>query len=466
MPPESLLPDHIARRWEQEWRQLCRASLPIRPAGSIWWFSRKKNRHDPPQGWKLHISATILSAVRIFSLITPCLQRHQALFKAPHSLAELHKLNSGVEYGFSQVGKFVTIYPPTTAAAVALADELHRLTAREPAPVVAYDEPWRSPSCVYYRYGQFYFGPTVQVRDQSVPAITRPDGRLVPCRREPGAAVPRWLTNPFRPRWSAANQVAGTPLEKRYGNYQAIVQRGRGGVYQALDLHFVPAQRCILKEGRRHGETDWLGRDGIDRVRREAEFLRAVAPVCRGLPRLRTTFRAHGSFYLVMEPVAGRNLHTILAGRERLSTRRSLTYCLEMARIVADIHAAGWAWLDCKPANFLCGCDHRLCALDFEGACRQDRPDPLRIATPGYLPPQWALANPQADDLYALGASLAQVIAHSDLPPGGSIAAFASGPLVPAPLARLIRNLRHADPSMRPTARTAQQLLEQVLGGV
>ncbi len=459
-----MLPNQIARRWEQEWQRLSQSSLPIRPQGSIWCFSRHRNRDDPPQGWKLHISATILSACQILELVSPCLKRHQALFKAPQTLAELHKLNAGVEYGFSQVGKFITVYPRSTELALSLAAELHHLTAGLPAPSVAYDEPWRARSCVHYRYGQFYFDQTIKVGNQSVPAIARPDGRLVPCLREPRAAVPQWLTDPFRPRQSATPKMASTPLETDYGNYEAIVQRGRGGVYRALDLNSVPPKVCILKEGRRHGETDWLGRDGVERIRREAIFLKAIAPACPGVPRVSKTFRANACFYLVMEHCVGRNLHALIISRERISPRRSLTYCREMARIMADIHAAGWAWLDCKPGNFLCGRNYRLWAIDFEGACRQDKPDSLRVVTPGYAPPKWALTNPQADDLFALGTSFAQLIARSNKPPEQLRAIFANGTKVPQSVLRLIRSLRHADPHFRPTARQAQHLLEKMLG--
>ena len=38
-------------------------------------------------------------------------------------------------------------------------------------------------------------------------------------------------------------------------------QRGKGGVYQALDLNVNPPRLCLIKEGRKHGELTWDGRD-------------------------------------------------------------------------------------------------------------------------------------------------------------------------------------------------------------
>src|SRR5437870_2469078 len=369
---------------EREWQRLCDAYLPIRVKGSIWRYSRERNRHDPPQGWKLHISATILSACPIFRSIAPYLKRRDIWFKAPKSLAELHKLNSGIYYGFSQIGKFVTVYPQSAEAAAAIASKLHALTAKFAAPMIPHDNALRSRSCVYYRYGSFSLHLKTTFRKKRVLAIARPDGKLVPDLREPRAAVPRWLTDPFQPVRSQAAFELATLLDTDYTGYEALAQRGRGGVYQARDVSSMPRKLCVINEGRRHGETDWLGRDGFIRLKREAQVLRSTGTTA--VPRVLRTFRANGCYYLVMERIYGKSLQQVLASRQRMSTRRMLDYCAQMARIVAEIHAAGWAWRDCKPANFLVDKNHKLRALEFEGACRLEESDPPWAATPGYTP--------------------------------------------------------------------------------
>lgn len=455
------------RKLEREWQRLRDMYLPVRPRNSIWRYSRKRNRDDPSQGWKLHVSATILSACRIFRSIAPYLKRRNISFKGPKSLAELEKLNSGVFYGFSQVGKFVTIYPPSAKTAVAIAPELHNLAANRPAPIVPYDNPLRDKSCIYYRYGGFSPNLTTTFRGKSVPAIARPDGRVVPDLRKPGAAVPRWLTDPFQPTRPRVASARVTPLETTYSNYKALVQRGKGGTYQALDLSSAPPKMCVIKEGRRHGETDWPGDDGFDRIKREAQFLRSSSPAIAGVPRVITTFCANGCYYLVMERITGRSFQRVIASRERMSTRRMLQYCAEMARIVADIHAAGWAWCDCKPANFLCQKNHKLRALDFEGVCRLSAADPPRWATAGYTPPgrRRDAGDPKAVDLYALGASMMQLVGRSESPTKLT-AAFEREMRkrkLPWRLVKMIRILRSRNPRTRPSARATQRVLEELL---
>jgi len=456
-------PNASARKAEREWQRVCDAYLPIRVKGSIWRYSRNRNRDDPSQGWKLHISATILSACPIFRLIAHYLKRRNIWFKAPKSLAELHKLNCGIFYGFSQIGKFVTVYPQSAEAAVAIASDLHALTTKFPAPAVPYDNALRNQSCIYYRYGSFSLRLKTTFRKQRVLAIARPDGKLVPDSREPRAAVPHWLTDPFqKPRSQPALELA-TPLETDYTGYEALSQRGRGGIYTAHDVSCVPAKLCVIKEGRRNGETDWLGRDGCFRIKREAQVLRSsIAAV----PRVVRTFRANGCYYLVMERISGKPLQQVLASRQRLSARRMLDYCTQMAGIVADIHAAGWAWRDCKPDNFLVDKDHKLRALDFEGACRLDEIDPPWGATPGYAPARksWNSGGQEAMDLYALGTSIMQVIAKAESPI--NLAAAFRREIkkrnLPLRLIKGIQSLRSPSPERRPSARATQALIAYI----
>jgi len=451
-----------AQKAELEWQQLCDAYLPIGAKRSIWRCSRERNDDDPLQGWKLHVSGTILSACPIFRLIAPYLKRRDILFKAPKSLAELHKLNSGIYYGFCQIGKFVTVYPQSVEAAAAIGSKLHALTAKFPAPMVPYDNAFRNRSCVYYRYGSFSLHLKTTFRKKRVLAIARPDGKLVPDLREPRAAVPPWLTDPFQPVRSQVAFELATPLETDYTNYEALTQRGRGGIYKARDVSSARGKLCVIKEGRRHGETDWLGRDGFIRIKREAQFLRSTG--IAAVPRVMKTFRANGCYYLVMERISGRSLQQLLTSGHRMSTRRMLDYCAQMAQIVADIHAAGWAWRDCKPTNFLVEKNHKLRALDFEGACRLDETDPPWGATPGYTPPRRSSksGSPEAMDLYALGTSIMQLMARRESPVNLARAfrREIKKRHLPLRLLKTIQSLRSPSPKRRPSARATQAVTE------
>ena len=100
-------------------------------------------RGDPAQGWKIHISATVLSASDVFARSAPILIERDALFKIPAHLSLLTEINSG-RSGFSQIGKFITIYTRSDADAVALARKLHPATRGLPAPEIPFDVRYRS----------------------------------------------------------------------------------------------------------------------------------------------------------------------------------------------------------------------------------------------------------------------------------------------------------------------------------
>src|SRR5690349_6686193 len=68
----------------------------------------------PSQGWKLHLSASLVSAPVVLERALPVLLGETASFKLAVSPALLGYLNQGGG-GLSQVGKFITIYPQNDA---------------------------------------------------------------------------------------------------------------------------------------------------------------------------------------------------------------------------------------------------------------------------------------------------------------------------------------------------------------
>jgi hypothetical protein len=454
------------RPFEVEWQELSDRYLPFAMEDSIWRFSRPPSAHDPEQGWKLHLSATIISANLIFKKVAPLLSRSGVLFKGPRSIEELMKINSGLHYGFSQIGKFLTVYPSTTEDAVALARKLYRLTHGFHAPDVPYDVKFKPQGCVYYRYGVFGAAEIVQGK-RKVSALRMPDGKLVPDRREPGSAVPSWLTDPFinarqakRPKPKINN-----PLMTTFRAYEALSQRGKGGVYRALDLSVAPARLCVLKEGRHHGETDYFGRDGHWRVKHEQHVLASLRQAGLNVPRIYSAFELEGHYYLATEFIEGANLQTIIKRKgKRLSVAQALRYAGQVAQLMKRIHAAGWVWRDCKPLNLIVSTNGLLRPIDFEGACEVFFPDPTPWGTPGYITPKPGKApngSRVPDDLYALGATIYQLLTGR-FPSAKRFPRLlgAAHRRIPSSVRRITNSLLDPDPQSRPSAVSVFKVLK------
>ena len=163
--------------------------LPL--SDGVWSYSRPVRPDDPTQGWKLHVSATILSSVEIFARIEPILRKTGVLFKVPHRLESLKSLNSG-SAGFSQIGKFLTVYTRSTDEFLKLAPALHRATSGRHGPRVPFDAQYCKNSLVFYRYGTFRNSPNGRVG-----FVRSPSGKRYRDKCAPGRAVPGWLKDPF-----------------------------------------------------------------------------------------------------------------------------------------------------------------------------------------------------------------------------------------------------------------------------
>lgn len=445
------------------WQRLCEQYLPLTNAQGLWRYSRVRAPHDPEQGWKLHLSATILNASQILERIAPVLHERGVRFKAPTSLLELRRLNTGLQYGYSQVGKCFTVYPRTTAEALELAEILHDLTAGFSAPAVPFDSRLRLGSNVFYRYGAFQRLTLLGADGTSTPALRTPAGTLVPDERTNAEAKPAWLANPFPPV-QPASAPPTSPLRTAFRVCRALTQRGKGGVYLALDVRVQPAQWCVLKEGRKHGELNWDGCDGHWRVRHEAQVLAQLRDAGLEVPRVSGTFEVNGNFYLVTEFIAGENLQDLLARRQRrLALPQALRYGSEVAAFLAALHAAGWVWRDCKPANLIRTAAGRLRPLDFEGACLVEKPALSAWSSPAFASPTELSAHAArssiADDLYALGALLYFLLAGRTPAETDNLALTRLRRGLPASVSALVESLLQAPPAQRPSARfVAQQL--------
>ncbi|WGP11866.1 class IV lanthionine synthetase LanL [Streptomyces sp. SH5] len=420
---EGVLHRRGARRWQVE-------------QGEFWCSVRPRGHRSGEQGWKLHLSATPLSAALVLAVAADVLIEERASFKFAGALDRVALLTGGrADRGGG--GKFITVYPDGPEMFRRLARRLHEATLGLRGPRILSDRPYAPGSLVHYRYGVFGGVLTTTNDGDTDVRLRRPDGGLEKDRRQAWVTTPSWAPPPFPepstspgagPSPSREPDVPAKPtrtpgkksvrLNGRYVVAKAIRHAFKGGVYLATDE--TTGRQVVVKEARAHVGVRMDGTDLQDTLRHEAEMLEALAPL--GLtPAAIELFSQGGNLFLAQEFVPGQTL------RDRLVERpvRDLATFLDLGRqivdIVAAVHGTGRVLRDLSPNNLMVTPEGRVRLIDVEYLAPEGVPV-RRGYTPGYVGPEVSslrdydfTAPTYAGDLYGLGAVLLHLATGVDL---------------------------------------------------
>lgn len=227
----------------------------------------------PDQGWKLHVSATMLSAPFVLAQVARVLIEAGCAFKFPAELGDYWELLTP-HCARAQAGKFVTAYPRDDSESVRLAALLDEATRGLPGPVILSDRPYRAGGIVHYRYGAFSGHRALGNDGFYEVRLRAPGGELVRDQRTAAFTPPDFAASPFQPL-SGRSKASAVMLNDRFVVREAIRHANRGGVYLAEDTK--TGCEVIIKEGRPHASSDLSGRDARDRLAAERAALDNLA---------------------------------------------------------------------------------------------------------------------------------------------------------------------------------------------
>ncbi|MFD8750001.1 class IV lanthionine synthetase LanL [Kitasatospora sp. NPDC059577] len=368
------------------------------------------------QGWKLHVSATPLSAPMVLTRAAEVLVAARAPFKCAGTPGRVVDLVSA-RYDRGGGGKFITVYPDDDDHFRQLAEDLHRATAHLPGPGILSDRPYRPGSLVHYRYGAFRGFPRLTNDGSPEPMLRAPDGSFVRDRRQAGFSPPPWAVSPLPlPEEPAPAPGTSVLLIDRYVVHKAVRHAYKGGVFLGTDRR--TGQEVVIKEARRHVGAALDGSDAGDRLGHEAEMHALLAPL--GLcPQVLGTFGQGGNRYLAEERVAGRTLRAWTSETLRPDRARLLDLARQSVTLVGAVHGLGLVLRDLNPNNLMVTPDDEVRLIDLEALARPGD-HVLRLHTPGYGAPEvvdGALSGPApalTSDLYGLGAVLFHLLTGTD----------------------------------------------------
>jgi hypothetical protein len=373
-------------------------------------------RRTPPQGWKIHISATVGDAINVLTAVVPILRDHQISFKFALDNRVLSLMN-GKSWLRQGAGKFITIYPHEDQFA-GLIEELHQATRAFSGPYILSDRRYRNSRVVFYRYGGMLPRSVLNVKGEQVPLLVGPSGETIPDIRRPYFFVPSWTRDPFDAEDpdSVREQVKQTGVPLNNGRYlvrSALAYSNSGGVYVADDLR--RGLQVVIEEARPFVESS---RHGTDLLQKEYRILSKIEHL-NIAPRPVDFFTEWEHVFLAEEFIKGTSLEAFCARNNVLlltnptvadAQRWYVTFkaiFLQLAQIVRSLHELQIVFSDLSFSNLLISPDdQRLSIIDFEGAHEVGVDNPTSIYTPGFAFAHQMMGRPATfqSDYFSMGA--------------------------------------------------------------
>lgn len=186
-----------------------------------------------------------------------------------------------------------------------------------------------------------------------------------------------------------------------------IAEGAFGAVYEARRKQERSAVKVALPNS--------LGKDGLQRFRREAHILMEISDP--NVVRCIHAGESEGFVYLSLEFLAGGSLQDQLQAKERLTVPQAVFVVRRILRGLAAVHAKGILHRDLKPDNVMLSGDGTPKLIDFGLAKGRNN---ARITMAGSVlgtvdymsPEQFEFVNEvdQRTDLYAVGAMLFHLV--------------------------------------------------------
>jgi serine/threonine protein kinase len=199
----------------------------------------------------------------------------------------------------------------------------------------------------------------------------------------------------------------GQTLANRYEIQEELGAGGIGIVFLGLDKQ---TQALVaIKQLKRELANDEM----LERFQREGQALRDLNHP--NIVKLLDAVQYEGQDYLIMEYVAGGDLHQLLE-KGRLSHQRCLNIAIDLADALTRAHRLNIIHRDLKPANVLVAQDGTIRLTDFGVAHVVDKERVTQadaiVGTLDYLPPEAINGDPidSRSDIWAFGVMLFEML--------------------------------------------------------
>jgi hypothetical protein len=304
-------------------------------------------------GWKLYIPYALRHADLVLSIAVPLLLRSGLNFKYVKSRDAFLELDRG-QFGYSQIGKCLVVYMPVPDedVIVSLITELRGVITSYPTP--PYLAKLSSDPPIFYRFGEYR-----PIKEKTTPNPALGERYIKESRSFPLSIFAE------APKIELRSDIDRLLL--KYPVVDVIRQRGKGGVFIAIDMSSEHYGEVILKAGYSHGEENDSGMDGLQLIKNEESILRLLGndPLKNVVtPDLIASAQGRSSYALVQQKCVGENARQLLSkgilNQENIRT---------VISGISELGSKGIIWGDAKIDNvFVDISSGTVSFIDFETA--------------------------------------------------------------------------------------------------
>ncbi len=253
----------------------------------------------------------------------------------------------------------------------------------------------------------------------------------------------------------SVSPIASNDWSQRYTFCQILAQGGMGIIYLAEDKMNDNAL-CVIKQLIIRATSKYEHQEAIRLFKREAEVLKFLDHP--GIVHLIDSHATEdGHYFLVMDYVPGKSLDQILRLKQTFSSQATVEIAIQCCEVLEYLHKRNppIIYRDLKPSNLILTPEGHIVFIDF-GIARALMPQAMtmtRVVTTGYSPPEQYYGKPEfRSDLYALGATMGQMLTGVKPKPLLSSSPATINPSVLPSLSNLVRRLTATSTEDRPVS--------------
>lgn len=364
---------------EEYQKLLLRNNIKKINSEDIWAYPAYPYLISKNYGWKIHLSAVLTNAIDIAKIFFEINKQYKFDFKIISSVSNFEKINMGY-YGNSQVGKFITIYPPQDKVLQTL--ELLYYTYHNFVGLsVGSDFSYKLSSNVYYRFGTLL---------EDVDNIDKRDKKLKPFKDSQN--IPDYYLKHFH------------QIPNNYLILKVLKQIGPSGVFLGLDTN--TRKKVVIRYASKFYNLESSNIDENDRLLSTSSILNIpLIKKDQNYENIIDTFYVDNSVFIVTEYISGNTLEDMaLSGKlNALSLTVKLNIFKQMAKSINKLNKLGITFRDISFNNVIITKNLQLKIIDFNYAISKKGLSNFagRELTPsgtyGFYDPEVQLNSPDSD---------------------------------------------------------------------